>query len=141
MTTFRTDNEELLDVLYCSEHGNKKMECFCCQYKEPICTECIVKSHNGHTVQALSEAYEEIKDDLQREKDEIENNLLPKYRELLNKENKKQTALSKRADDIELQIQAHTEKLLGSIKEISEKTVNHLRALRGKLRKFNRQMQ
>ena len=25
LTTFRTDNEELLDVLYCSEHGNKKM--------------------------------------------------------------------------------------------------------------------
>ena len=108
------------------------MECFCCQCKEPICTECIVKSHNGHTVQALSEAYEEIKDNLQSKKDEIENNLLPKYRELLNKENKKQTALSKRADDIELQIQAHTEKLLGSIKEISEKTVNHLRAEKSK---------
>ena len=93
------------------------MECFCCQCKEPICTECIVKSHNGHTVQTLSEAYEEIKDNLQSKKDEMENNLLPKY--------KKQTALSKRADDIELQIQEHTEKLLRSVKEISEKTVNH----------------
>ena len=93
---------------------------------------CQVRSHNGHTVQALSEAYEEIKDDLQRKKDEIENNLLTKYRELLSKENTKQTALSKRADDIELQIQAHTEKLLGSKKEISEKTVNHLRAEKSK---------
>lgn len=66
-------NDKVVDLLFCAKHTNKKLECYCVQCNSPICTDCIIKSHNSHFVRALSSVYKEIRDDLSMKKEEIDN--------------------------------------------------------------------
>lgn len=46
--------EGMLDNLFCLDHT--KLECYCKLCERPVCTDCIVESHNGHghTLEKLS---------------------------------------------------------------------------------------
>ena len=127
ITEFKTANKELIDFLYCSDHKTKKIECFCGPCKKPVCTDCIVLSHNGHAVKAISSAYKEIKEDMQIKKDEIDKKLLPKYRQLLENEAKKSSDLKKEADEIEKKILSYTQHIMETVKSLGEKAVQDLR--------------
>ena len=61
ITELRTYNEELVGVLYCSDHKTKKIECFCDHCERPVCIDCIDLSHDGHEFKSISSAYEKIK--------------------------------------------------------------------------------
>lgn len=124
--------EEAIGQLNCADHYSKQLECFCCPCKKPVCTECIVWSHNGHAVQPLSVAYREIRDQLQKKKEEIENKLLPKYRELLQGEFLKKAVLSQQANEEQKQIETHTQNVIDSVKELGQKTVQDLRVMEEK---------
>lgn len=50
IVSMTSNNENLVDLMYCSTHTNKKLECYCNLCKEPVCTDCIIRSHNGHSV-------------------------------------------------------------------------------------------
>nr|XP_022311548.1 tripartite motif-containing protein 45-like [Crassostrea virginica] len=132
ITEFKTANKELIDFLYCSDHKTKKIECFCGPCKKPVCTDCIVLSHNGHAVKAISSAYKEIKEDMQIKKDEIDKKLLPKYRQLLENEAKKSSDLKKEADKIENKILAYTQHIMETVKSLGEKAVQDLRIQEGR---------
>ena len=127
ITAFKTDKEELLSLLHCSEHNTKKLECFCGPCKKPVCTDCIVSSHNGHKIKSLSTAYREIRNDLQGTKVEIEYHFLPKYIELLEKEMKKEASLSEEANKIETQIEAYTQKVVEAVLKLGENAIKQLR--------------
>lgn len=86
-------NDKVVDLLFCAKHTNKKLECFCVQCNSPVCTDCIIQAHNSHFVRALSSVYKEIRDDLSIKKEEIDNIFLPKYREILAKDEAKRRAL------------------------------------------------
>lgn len=124
--------EEAIGQLNCADHYSKQLECFCCPCKKPVCTECIVWSHNGHAVQPLSIAYREIRDQLQKKKEEIENKLLPKYRELLQGEFLKKAVLSQQANEEQKQIETHTQNVIDIVKELGQKTVQDLRVMEEK---------
>jgi sugar-specific transcriptional regulator TrmB len=72
----------------------------------------MIETHNGHKVISLDTVYNKIKHELQNEKREIEEILLPKYKELLAKENATEANISKRTGEVQLQIEEHTEKLI-----------------------------
>nr|XP_022312362.1 tripartite motif-containing protein 45-like [Crassostrea virginica] len=127
ITAFKTDKGELLGLLHCSEHNTKKLECFCGPCKKPVCTDCIVSSHNGHKIKSLSTAYKEIRDDLQGTKVEIEYHFLPKYMELLDKEIKKEISLSTEANQIETHIEAYTQKVVEAVLKLGENAIRKLR--------------
>ena len=127
ITEFNTIDKELIDFLYCSDHKTKKIECFCGPCKKPVCTDCIVLSHNGHAMEAISSAYKEIKEDMQIKKDEIDKKLLPKYRQLLENEAKKSSDLKKEADKIENKILAYTQHIMETVKSLGERAVQDLR--------------
>lgn len=59
-----SNNENMVDMLYCVEHTKRRLECYCNPCKEPVCTDCIVQSHNGHSVELLSTVYKRITDQL-----------------------------------------------------------------------------
>lgn len=122
-----SNNEDLLDLLYCSEHTTKKVECFCKLCREPVCTDCIMQSHNGHSVKSLTTVYKELKDLSMREKEEIENIILPKYKELLSGEKEKRSAFRKKADKIQMKIEQHTQNVVERAKETGQQTVENLR--------------
>lgn len=121
-----SNNENMVDLLYCTEHTKKKLECYCNRCKEPVCTDCIIQSHNGHSVESLSTVYKRTTDQAREQKEKIDNILLPKYRELVSNETVKESALKRRAEEIKKKIEAHTESLVEMIKTIGTETVEDL---------------
>lgn len=121
-----SNNENMVDLLYCTEHTKKKLECYCNRCKEPVCTDCIIQSHNGHSVESLSTIYKRITDGAKQQKEKIDKILLPKYRELVSNETAKETALTRRAEQIKKTIEAHTQSLVEMIKTIGKQTFEDL---------------
>lgn len=122
-----TSHDDMVDVFYCTEHTKKKLECYCNRCRKPVCTDCIIHSHNGHSVKHLSTVYKEIKDLSIRQKDEIDNIIIPKYYGLLVNEMEKRTAFTERADEIQNKIDGHTQSVVEMVKRIGQQTVGHLR--------------
>ena len=127
ISKFKTDNEELVDFLFCSDHKTKKMECFCGPCKKPVCTDCILLSHNGHPLKAISTAYRGIREDMQIKKYEIDKKLLPKYTQMFEVVFKNWSNLKKQADEIQEKIRTYAQNIIETVKSIEEKTVQDLR--------------
>lgn len=127
ITELRKCNEELVGVLYCSDHKTKRIECFCDLCKKPVCTDCIDLSHDGHDLKSISSAYEEIKEAIRTDKEEIEKNLIPKYTKLLDKEVEKKSNLRKQADKMQEKIRSYTQNIIRMVKSIGNKTMQDLR--------------
>lgn len=119
-------NDKVVDLLFCAKHTNKKLECYCVQCNSPICTDCIIKSHNSHFVRALSSVYKEIRDDLSIKKEEIDNIFLPKYREILAKDEAKRLAMLLRFQEVAIQIDKHSENIVEVVKNTTKDTKKQL---------------
>lgn len=81
-------SEAMFDHLFCSDHTNKKLECYCKHCEKPVCTDCIVEIHNGHghSLEKLYKVYKERIDYFHHQIDKIQNDLIPKYEALRAKE-------------------------------------------------------
>lgn len=119
-------NDKVVDLLFCAKHTNKKLECYCVQCNSPICTDCIIKSHNSHFVRALSSVYKEIRDDLSMKKEEIDNIILPKYRGILAKDEVKRLAMLLRFQEVAIQIDKHSENIVEGVKNNTKDTKKQL---------------
>lgn len=119
-------NDKVVDLLFCAKHTNKKLECYCVQCNNPICTDCIIKSHNSHFVRALSSVYKEIRDDLSMKKEEIDNIILPKYRGILAKDEAKRLAMLLRFQEVAIQIDKHSENIVEVVKNTTKDTKKQL---------------
>jgi len=51
--------------LLCPFHPNQEIDTFCKKEKVPICSKCAVENHGNHEVAMLSEAFAQIKEDIQ----------------------------------------------------------------------------
>lgn len=127
IVSLTSNNEDMVDLLYCTRHTKKKLECYCNRCKKPVCTDCIIRSHNGHSVKSLSTFYKELTDHFKQEKEEIENVLLPKHMELLAKEKEKRSAFTKKANEIQMKIDAHTQSVVVMVKNAGKQIVESLR--------------
>lgn len=123
-----SNNEDIVELLFCTDHTKKKLECYCDRCGKPVCTECIVQSHNGHAVQSLSIVFNEIKANIQLQKDEIEKDLIPTYKKLLATEDDKRSSLTKEAEEIESEIKMHTMNMIQIIKTMGKRTISHLQS-------------
>lgn len=119
-------NDKVVDLLFCAKHTNKKLECYYVQCNSPICTDCIIKSHNSHFVRALSSVYKEIRDDLSMKKEEIDNIILPKYRGILAKDEVKRLAMLLRFQEVAIQIDKHSENIVEVVKNTTKDTKKQL---------------
>lgn len=123
-----SNNEDIVELLFCTDHSKKKLECYCDRCGKPVCTECIVQSHNGHAVKSLSIVFNEIKANIQLQKDEIEKDLIPTYKKLLATEDDKRSSLTKEAEEIESEIKMHTMNMIQIIKTMGKRTISHLQS-------------
>lgn len=123
-----SNNEDVVELLFCTDHTKKKLECYCNPCEKPVCTECIVQAHNGHAVKSLSVVYNKIKTNMQLKKDEIEKDLIPKYKKLLATEDDKRSSLTKEAEEIENEIKMHTMNMIQIIKTMGKRTMSHLQS-------------
>lgn len=122
-----SNNDEMIDLLYCTEHTKKKLECYCNVCKEPVCTECIIHSHNGYSVKSWPTVHKEFTAFYYRKKEEIERVILPKHKEVLANELQKRSAFTDKVDEMEKKIDAHTHGVVEMVKEIGKQTVLSLR--------------
>ncbi|XP_062580668.1 E3 ubiquitin-protein ligase TRIM45-like [Saccostrea cucullata] len=122
-----SDKGEGMELLFCPEHTTKKLDCYCCPCQKPVCVKCLMETHNGHKVENLASVYCRVKDELEKEKEEIETTLLPKYKELLSTENAKISQISQRTNEVERQICNHTVKVISQISAIKDHRVQDLR--------------
>lgn len=122
-----SNNEEMVDTLYCTDHTKKKLDCYCNQCSKPVCTDCIIQSHNGHSVDSLIQVYKKTIKYYENLKAEIENSLLPKYREKLDKEKATSLAFSKRADEIKKEMERHADDMVDNIRKFCTQSVAHLK--------------
>lgn len=121
-----SNTEEMVHILYCTDHTKKRLDCFCNKCRKPVCTDCIIHTHNGHSVDSLSNVYAQFKDYSENKKAEIENDLLPWYHELLKKENAKCQALKRRAEEMERKMKRHADDQIEKIQRSCEQSVASL---------------
>lgn len=119
-------NDDMTELLYCTDHNNKKLECYCNLCNKPVCTECIVNAHNGHSVKLLSTVLNEVRAKTKFQKDEVVNMLIPQYKELLGIEDEKRSEVTKIADGIQSEIELHTQNLIRIVKSTGKKYVQQL---------------
>lgn len=120
-------NEDLLDLISCPKHTKKKLECYCTPCSEPVCTDCIMQSHNGHLVKPLAIVYKQFKDYSKQQKEKIENVLLPSHRDFLAKTKERRSAFRKKADEMQEKIDVHTQRMVEIVKNVGQQTVVNLR--------------
>lgn len=65
---------------------------------------------------------------MQLKKDEIEKDLIPKYKKLLATEDDKRSSLTKEAEEIENEIKMHTMNMIQIIKTMGKRTISHLQS-------------
>ncbi|XP_062621001.1 uncharacterized protein LOC134282617, partial [Saccostrea cucullata] len=67
------DRRELLVFSSCASHPNQKCEGHCQQCDVPVCFRCVTGPHSGHTVIDMSEMVQQMKEEIKKETEEIEN--------------------------------------------------------------------
>ncbi|XP_056001981.1 E3 ubiquitin-protein ligase TRIM71-like [Ostrea edulis] len=130
-----SEKGDIMERLYCSKHRNEKLKCYCSPCQTPVCTHCLLETHNCHEVENLAIVYSRIQDELLKDKKEIELTLLPKYKEMLAKETEKEANISKRIDEVEKQIEDHTDNIIKRFTAIKENWVQDLRQEKEKAQK------
>lgn len=66
----------------CTIHLGQRCEAQCQQCQIAICIKCCIGSHKNHDAVELTELLEVKKQEIQKETDEIENKIIPKYQKL-----------------------------------------------------------
>ncbi|XP_034333728.2 E3 ubiquitin ligase TRIM40 [Magallana gigas] len=117
----------------CSKHSKKLCELFCEQCIIPICVQCVSSGeHIGHKQVEVLKTLQSKKDVLQRDLDELEKLIYPKYQEIvfnipvqkadLHKNSKKiTTALDKHGEDLHREIDIAIKKLKSDVDEMKSK--------------------
>lgn len=123
------NSEAMLDDLFCSDHATKKLKCYCKHCEKPVCTDCIVEIHNGHghSLEKLSTIYKGRIDYFHHQKDKIENDLIPKYKELSAQEDTKMCTIKTRNDETEKKIDSYISSVIEMVKVIGAQAIRDLR--------------
>ncbi|XP_062612558.1 tripartite motif-containing protein 3-like [Saccostrea cucullata] len=67
------DRRERLVFSSCASHPNQKYEGHCQQCGVPVCFRCLTGPHRGHAVIDMSEVVQQMKEEIKKETEEIEN--------------------------------------------------------------------
>lgn len=108
-------------------HWADMREWFCSRCDKPGCTCCIMRFHYSHPVIPLPIAFQELTAKLKGQKEQIENDLLPKYDLAVTNGIAKQMEIVDRVSEIERNISEYTHKLHGILQKEKEAAIRHLR--------------
>nr|XP_034315035.1 tripartite motif-containing protein 3-like [Crassostrea gigas] len=95
----------------CPKHSTKQCELHCEQCDIPICTLCISGEHLGHKPVDIVKHIESKKELLQREMQELENSIYPKYQQIVSNIPVQKAALNENSQKLTSAIDKHGEAL------------------------------
>lgn len=101
--------ENMADRQHCTKHSKRKPDCQC------------NRCRHDHS---MSEDHTDLSTKV---KEEIETKLIPTYQSLLYSETTKKQALTKKANEIEQEIENQTKHLIEMVEEASKQRIQHLR--------------
>ncbi|XP_052710834.1 uncharacterized protein LOC128185224 [Crassostrea angulata] len=117
----------------CSKHSTQLCDLYCEYCGVPICVECVSsREHLGHEQVGILKMLDTKKEALQRDLQELENTIYPKYQEIASnipvqktdlKENSKKltTAIDKHGEELQREINIAVRKLKSDVVEIDSK--------------------
>ncbi|XP_052710232.1 E3 ubiquitin-protein ligase TRIM71-like [Crassostrea angulata] len=117
----------------CSKHSKKLCELYCEQCNIPICVQCVSSGeHIGHKQVEILKTLQSKKDVLQRDLDELEKLIYPKYQEIVSNipvqkadlhQNSKKltTALDEHGEDLHREIDIAIKKMKSDVNEMESK--------------------
>ncbi|XP_062618801.1 uncharacterized protein LOC134280414 [Saccostrea cucullata] len=129
----------------CTIHSNQRCEAHCQQCNVQVCLKCILTSHNGHKIVDMQEIFNEKKNEIEKENQEIESNILPKYKKKMDNIAGRISTSTAKFDELEKDAENHRKlwhqevdnifsKLSSSIKSMRESYLISLKSYQSKLK-------
>ncbi|XP_065921790.1 tripartite motif-containing protein 3 isoform X2 [Magallana gigas] len=116
----------------CTKHSTKQCELHCEQCDIPICTLCISGEHLGHKPVDIVLHIESKKELLQREMQELENSIYPKYQQIVSNIPVQKADLNENSQKLTTAIDKHGEALHREIDTIIQKQKSDLNEMHTK---------
>lgn len=129
------------DYPICPKHSTRQYQLHCEQCDIPICVQCSSsKEHKGHTVIDIKAALESKKDILERDLQELEKYIHPKYQEIVSSILVQKTDMNKNFQKITTALIEHGEAIQNEINttikmlksDLDEMGFKHLAVLKGR---------
>ncbi|XP_062604198.1 E3 ubiquitin-protein ligase TRIM71-like isoform X2 [Saccostrea cucullata] len=129
----------------CKVHSNQRCEAHCQKCDVQVCLKCILSSHSGHKIVEIQEIFNEKKNEIEKENQEIESNILPKYRKKMDDIAGKISTSTAKFDELEKETEKHRKlwhqevdiifsKLGSLIKSMRESFLTSLKSHQSKLK-------
>ncbi|XP_065939081.1 tripartite motif-containing protein 3 isoform X1 [Magallana gigas] len=92
----------------CTKHSSKLCELYCKQCGIPICTTCLSsEEHSGHTFIEISKNIDSKKELIQKDLQELEKSIYPKYQEIASINQVQKSALNENSQKLTTEIDKH----------------------------------
>ncbi|XP_052677283.1 uncharacterized protein LOC128158467 [Crassostrea angulata] len=103
----------------CPKHSTKLCVLYCKQCGIPICTTCLSsEEHSGHKYIEISKNIDSKKELIQKDLQELENSIYPKYKEIASINQVQKSALNENSQKLTIEIDKHGEDLHREINTI-----------------------
>ena len=110
-------------IIYCSRHSGQELRYYCSDCESAICENCF--EHSDHDVLSMSEAVEEEKGRLRSLVDEAQVRV-PELKEAIGNVNRASGALSRRRDEIALDVESAFNAIIEKCKERKKAVIKEL---------------
>ncbi|XP_061168299.1 tripartite motif-containing protein 55-like [Saccostrea echinata] len=115
----------------CKFHKKERCEMYCKQCAIPICSACIASgNHSGHNILQMTNVYKARKEEIEKEIDELEQNIYPTYQYIASDVQNRMSQLEKEYGDLSTAITKHGEDWHREIDELVRKLTTEVEKMK-----------
>ncbi|XP_062587190.1 uncharacterized protein LOC134248830 [Saccostrea cucullata] len=110
---YASRKQDSFSLALCNTHKNNRCETYCLDCNIPICIQCLIGLHKKHEFTDINDILQEYKQQIIADTKELENTVLPKYRNI------NLSTASRRFDKVVSAVKEQEEKIWKAVHEIS----------------------